>query len=267
MDNKKLKIAYAGAPGAYAEVAAKQIFVGCDALPQTDFAAAYNAAADGCDAAVLPLENSYAGDIAHVIDLAFSGSLNITGIYEMEISHCLLGVRGARLSDITDVVSHQQALWQSAGFISRHGMTPHESSNTAVAAENAAREGKKNVGVIAGKYAAEIYGLEILAENISESVTNTTRFAVFSKDKPVGREHFIIFFTVKNEAGSLSRAVSVISKYGFNLRALKSRPTKECNWEYYFYVEGDGDINGGAGRDMVKELTALCLNIKVAGTY
>lgn len=268
MEQKMIKAAYAGVPGAYAEAAAKLIYDGCDAVPYADFAAAYEAAASGvCDCAVLPLENSYAGDVAQVVDLAFTGALNIAGLYDMEISHCLLGIKGSKLSDISDVYSHPQALWQSVGFVKKHGLAAHEMSNTAVAAEAVAKQGLKSAGVIASRHAAELYSLDVLAENVNESGKNTTRFAVFSKEMPKGSKHFIMFFTVKNEAGSLAKAVNIISDYGYNMRALKSRPTKINNWEYYFYVEGDGSLKSAAGREMLEKLGQYCLNIKVAGTY
>jgi prephenate dehydratase len=76
-----------------------------------------------------------------------------------------------------------------------------------------------------------------------------------------------MFFTVRNEAGSLGRAVSVIGRNGFNLRALKSRPTKNANWEYYFYVEGEGNLQTPEGKRMLEELSATCSSIKVVGAF
>ena len=266
---KEEKIAYAGAAGAYAEAAAKQLFQRGVLTAKEDFAAAYESVeTGGYDCAVLPIENSYAGDVPQVIDLAFLGSLNITRVYDMEISHCLLGVVGATPEKVKTVVSHPQALWQCAGYIRSRGYAVREAENTATAAANAAQSGDDTVAVIASRSAAALYGLTVLDENISESASNTTRFAVFSKAKANEKgSSFIMFFTVKNEAGSLGRAVSVIGDYGFNLRALKSRPTKVNNWEYYFYVCGDGDIYGERGQSMLAKLNECCLSVKIAGTY
>jgi chorismate mutase/prephenate dehydratase len=76
-----------------------------------------------------------------------------------------------------------------------------------------------------------------------------------------------MFFTVNNEAGSLGKAVSIIGEHGFNLQALKSRPTKDLNWEYYFYVEGRGNIGGENGQIMVSRLSKVCRSVKVAGSF
>ena len=101
-------------------------------------------------------------------------------------------------------------------------------------------------------------GLKVLASHINESNTNTTRFAVFSraqKSPSAADDRFIMLFTVKNAAGSLGEAISVIGKHGFNLLALKSRPTKDLVWNYYFYVEGEGNIGSDEGKAMIKDLT------------
>ena len=79
--------------------------------------------------------------------------------------------------------------------------------------------------------------------------------------------HFIMLFTVKNTAGSLGKAVSVIGEHGFNLRALKSRPTKELIWDYYFYAEGEGNIDSPEGKAMLEALGSCCSNIKLLASY
>ena len=109
-----------------------------------------------------------------------------------------------------------------------------------------------------------------LEGHINESGNNTTRFAVFSRNRrepAPGDGRFIMLFTVKNVAGSLGRAVSVIGEHGFNLRALKSRPTKDLNWEYYFYAEGEGNLATFEGRKMLSDLSACCSTVKVIASY
>ena len=106
--------------------------------------------------------------------------------------------------------------------------------------------------------------------HIEESRSNTTRFALFSRSVAAPSEkdsRFVMTFTVNNEAGSLGRAVSVIGYNGFNLRALKSRPTKNLSWEYYFFAEGEGNINSRDGRQMLKELELCCNNVTVVGSF
>ena len=79
--------------------------------------------------------------------------------------------------------------------------------------------------------------------------------------------HFILVFTVRNEAGSLAKAIEVIGAHGFNMRTLRSRPMKELLWQYYFYVEAEGNLHSPAGEDMLRELSAVCDRLKAVGSY
>ena len=125
-------------------------------MPCVDFDMAYKAAADGeCDFAVLPLENSYAGEVGAVTDMIFSGSLFINGIYDMAVTQSLLGVKGSRLSDIKKVISHKQALSQCDEFIQKHGFQTEEENSTATAAKRVAAIGDKSVAAIASDKAGD----------------------------------------------------------------------------------------------------------------
>jgi chorismate mutase/prephenate dehydratase len=110
----------------------------------------------------------------------------------------------------------------------------------------------------------------VLQSHINQSGSNTTRFAVFSlsqKKPEPSDEHFILLFTVKNVAGSLGNAISVIGEYGFNLLSLKSRPTKDLIWNYYFYAEGEGNIGSENGQKMLEALSKCCSDLKVIGSF
>lgn len=265
------RIAYSGVEGAFAWIAATRIFSSGTLVPYPDFRAAYEAVEKGeCDCAVLPIENSNQGEVAQVIDLAFAGSLSVNGVYDLEVTQNLLALPGTRLSDITEVISHPQALGQCAGYLRAHGFTATETTNTAVAAQKVAELGRRDLAAIASVETATLYGLEVVERQINESRNNTTRFAVFSRTPNTvspSDDQFIMFFTVKNEAGALGRAVSVIGQNGFNLRSLKSRPTKDNNWEYYFYVEGDGNIHAPNGQQMMEWLRMACSSVKLIGSF
>lgn len=266
-----MKVGFSGVTGAFANIAAEKIFPDAQCVPYQDFKTAYKACENGeCDCVVLPIENSYNGDVGNVLDLAFFGSLYINGVYEAEIIQNLLGVKGASAEDIKKVISHPQALGQCAEFIEKNGFETENAINTAVAAKSVAVLQDKSVAAIGSVEAAEKFGLCVLASHINKSSTNTTRFAVFSRSLRTPAptdERFIMLFTVKNAAGSLGTAISVIGEHGFNLRALKSRPTKELVWDYFFYVEGEGNINSPEGKAMLKELEKCCAHLKVVGTY
>ncbi len=265
------RIAYSGVEGAFAWIAAKRIFPVGTAVPYPDFRAAYEAVERGeCDCAVLPIENSYQGDVTQVMDLAFAGPLYINGVYDLEVTQSLLGLPGVHRDEITEVISHPQALGQCAGYLRAYGIKGTEAGNTAVAAQTVAKLGRRELGAIASRETAALYGLSVIDKEINESRNNTTRFAVFSRTPSAispADDHFIMFFTVKNEAGALGRAISVIGQNGYNLRALKSRPTKDNNWEYYFYVEGEGNIHAPAGQQMLEWLKMACSSVKVVGSF
>ncbi len=265
-----MRVAYSGVPGAFADIATKKIFPDATPVPCKDFKAAYDAVVCGeCDCAVLPIENSYAGDVSQVMDLGFFGSLYINGIYDLEIVQNLVGIEGATLWDVREVISHPQGLNQCAEYIRDHDFISREATNTAVAAQEVAKAKRKDFAAIASVETAELYGLKVIEKGINENRNNTTRFAVFSRfeNHSENDQYFVMNFTVKNEAGGLGKAVSAIGEAGFNLRALKSRPNKELIWEYYFFAEGEGKIHSEQGEQMLAELKKHCSSLKVIGSF
>ncbi|MBE6969884.1 MAG: bifunctional chorismate mutase/prephenate dehydratase, partial [Ruminococcaceae bacterium] len=238
-----LRVAYSGTEGAFAHIAAKTFYPEAGHIPYPDFESAYNAVCSGdCDAVVLPLENSYAGEVGQVTDLIFSGPLFMNGTLDLAVTQDLLVLPGTRMEDITEVLSHPQALSQCRDYIRSHGWKETVFENTAMAAEFVAAAGKKTLAAIASSEAASLYGLEVLDRGINESSRNTTRFAVLSRSEDRNAAsahgaHFVLMFTVRNEAGSLARALNIVGAHGFNMRSLRSRPMKELLWQYYFYLE------------------------------
>lgn len=268
-----LKVAYCGTEGAFAHIAASKIFPTAEKVAFGSFKKAYEAAESGaCDCAVLPVENSFAGDVDQVNDLMFTGSLFVNGMYDLAVTHDLLGIPGTTLKDIKTVVTHPQALSQCATFIGENGWAEIEYSNTALAAEYVKQQNDKSIAAIASAQTAQLMGLEVVARSINDDRTNTTRFAVFSRTESRAAEHgdkpyFSLVFTARNEAGALAEALSILGKHGFNMRTLRSRPMKELLWKYYFYVEAEGDIHGEDGRNCLEEMKSCCDKIKVVGAY
>ena len=265
-----LKVAYSGVEGAFAHIAAGRIFPDGKRVSYSDFKAAYDSVLLGeSDVAVLPIENSYAGEVGQTMDLIFAGGLFINGIYELEIHQNLLGVKDATVEDIKKVTSHPQALSQCHDYIKMRGFEAEEAINTALAAKTVAEANDKSLGAIASVETAEIYGLKVIEANINKSGENTTRFAVLSKVRAVSPAltSSVLMFTVKHEAGSLANAIGIIGKYGYNMTALRSRPLKKHSWQYYFYVEIDGAIDTENGEKMLSELSKVCDKLKVAGGF
>ncbi len=268
-----MKVAYCGTEGAFAHIATGKIFPTARKIAYGNFASAYQAVVLGeCDAAVLPVENSYNGEVGQVTDLMFSGSLFVNGMHELAVTQDLVALPDSTLSDIKEVVSHPQALGQCQDYIRSHGFSEREYTNTALAAKFVSELGDKSIAAIASAEAAEIFGLRVLESNINASANNTTRFAVFSRseNKHATSEmgvHTILVFTVRNEAGALAKAIEVIGKHGFNMRTLRSRPMKELLWQYYFYVEAEGNTDTPEGAEMMRELGKYCDKLKSVGTY
>ncbi len=265
-----LTVAYSGVEGAFAHIAAGRIFPEGNRTPYSDFKAAYDAVAKGeCDVAVLPIENSYAGEVGQTIDLIFSGSLFINGIYELPIRQNLLGLSDATVEDIKRVTSHPQALSQCHDYIELRGFLTEESNNTALAAKRVAEGKDKALGAIASAETARIYGLKVLEADINKSGENTTRFAVLSKVKASASPltSTVLMFSVKHEAGSLANAIGIIGRYGYSMTALRSRPMKKHSWQYYFYVEIEGSTDTENGKKMIEELNGVCDKLKIAGTF
>ncbi len=267
---KDVNVAYCGVEGAFAHIAAGKIFPQCNRVSHIDFKSAYDSVKNGyCDVTVLPIENSYAGEVGQTVDLIFSGSLFINGIYELEIHQNLLGLPNATVDDIKTVSSHPQAISQCYEYIKAQGFQVREESNTAVAARLVAELKDKSVGAIASVETAELYGLKVLKRNINESGDNTTRFAVLSKNKANSSAlaNTVLMFAVKNEVGSLAKAINIIGKYGYNMTALRSRPMRKLRWQYYFYAEIDGTTDNADGEKMLDELNKVCDELKVAGVF
>ena len=254
-----MKVAYSGVPGAFASIAAAKMFPSATLVPCMDFEQAYSACASGeADAAVLPM---------------FSGDLFVNQVLELEAVQNLLGVEGATPATVREVVSHQQALSQCAAYIHERKYLTHEYPNTALAARMVAERNDPSVAAIASLESAEIYGLKVIEKNINTSGVNTTRFAAFSRvlstdsDRRRMGKHFILTFTVKNEAGSLAKMLNIIGSHGYNMCSLRSRPMKGLKWTYYFYIELDGNVYTEEGRSMIAELSSLCERFKLAASF
>lgn len=268
-----IKVAYSGIEGSFASIASEKIFPGATRVSYRNFKEAYEAVENGeCEVAVLPIENSYAGEVGQVTDLMFKGHLTVTGVFELSVHQCLLGVPGSTVDSIKKVFSHPQALDQCAEFIGRHDIEARALDNTAVAAKKVSDMKDITVGAIASIETAELYGLTVIQESINESATNVTKFAVFAKHVPPvqeisGYKTSILMFTVKNAAGTLADAISVIGKYGYSMHVIRSRPLKDINWQYYFYTEIEGKLANENGANMLEELESKCDRVKVVGTY
>lgn len=267
-----MRIAYCGTEGAFASLAVQKLFPNATAVPYGDFASAYQAVVSGeCDHVVLPVENSFAGEVGVVCDLLFSGPLYINRTMNLSVTQNLLAPKGSSLKTVKQVISHPQALAQCAAFLKKQGYGQKEFSNTALAAKFVAEQKDPTLAAIGTREAGELFGLETLAAGIQDSNQNSTRFVVLSRVECSKERQeddcFFMVFTVKNQAGALAKAIQIIGNHGFNLRGLHSRPMKTLVWQYYFYMECEGNVRSPKGQAMLQELQSVCDRLKIVGSY
>ncbi|KAH7857997.1 hypothetical protein Vadar_018806 [Vaccinium darrowii] len=165
-DGSKLRVAYQGLPGAYSEEAALKVYPRCETVPCDQLAAFQAVESWLVDKAVLPIENSVGGSIHQNYDLLLRHRLHIVGEVQMVVNHCLLGLRGVKKEEIKSVLSHPQALAQCEMTLHNLGVVKVTGDDTAGAAQIVATDGLRDTGAVASARAAEIYGLDILAERI-----------------------------------------------------------------------------------------------------
>lgn len=270
------KVGFQGVRGAYSEMAVKKYF-GAKGQPLgfNEFEDVFNALDKSClDYGVLPLENTIAGTVTENYDMLLRYDVHMVGEVYVKIEHCLLGVKGAKLSDIKAAYSHPHALKQCRRFCKENNITPVPKFDTAGSSAWVAEQGERHNAGIASLLCAEIYHMDVLAENIQANDLNTTRFAVVRKGL-LGTESAdyntktSLAFKTRHESGTLLKCLKIFADHNLNLTKLESRPIPEIPWEYIFYTdfEVNGDTAKGSTRDAIDELKAQTLMVKLLGTY
>ncbi|XP_030932638.1 arogenate dehydratase/prephenate dehydratase 1, chloroplastic-like isoform X3 [Quercus lobata] len=258
-DGSKVRVAYQGLPGAYSEAAALKAYPKCETVPCDQFEEAFKAVELWLvDKAVLPIENSVGGSIHRNYDLLLRHRLNIVGEVQLQVNHCLLGLPGVRKEEIKKVLSHPQMV---------------------------ASTGLRDTGAVASARAAEIYGLDVLAEKIQDDDDNITRFLVLA------REHIIpgtdrpyktsIVFTLEEGAGVLFKALAVFALRDINLTKIESRPQKQRPlrvvddsnegsakyFDYMFYIDFEASMAEPRAQYALEHLQEFATFLRVLGCY
>ena len=265
-------VAYSGVPGAFSESAVVGFFgEDCERVSFKTFEEVFAAVAEGrTKYGVVPVENSSSGSINTVYDLMGKYRCHIVGEQLVRVEHCLLGVPGATIDDVTTVLSHEQGFAQCPAFLAQHpDWVQKPYFNTAIAAQHVAELGDRHCAAIASRLAARHYGLTILAPDIHSSSGNHTRFFVVSASPtPIGvPDKATITFTLRHERGTLMRALSSFVALGMNLTHIESRPLRDSNWEYCFYVDLIGNVAEDNLRVLLSSLDADCENCRLLGAY
>ncbi len=268
LDIEGKRVRCQGVPGAYSHQAALRFF-GMDSdisfCPQ--FADVFSALdRKEVDFGVVPMENSAAGSVSEVYGLIMKYKFYIVGAVNVFVRHCLCAKKGA---DIKTVISHPQALLQCADYIRSHGHERREFSNTAAAAKFVAESEDNSIAAICSVDAARKYGLEIIEEEIQDSKSNHTRFAVISRDPvlPQDAEKISLCFSIPHTTGSLSRTLERFSRAGLNLTKIESRPIKDSNFEYEFYLDFAGNLHSEGVLSLLSSLTREMNSFSFLGNY
>ena len=266
------KVVCFGFEGSYSEEACEKFF---DDKCEKRYVSAFGEAFDilisgGADYAVLPIENSSTGMIAEVMDLLAEKKLYIIGEEYIPIRHCLMGIKGTKLSDIKKLYSHEQAFLQCPDFIKKLGAVECISHySTALSAKSVAQMNDTTVAAIASERTAEIYGLEVLAENINSVDCNTTRFVVISTRPEISNEasKVSIVFNLDHKSGELYRVLSGFARGGLNLLKLESRPVREKPFEYKFFADYTGNLKDNEVRAITENIAQETRNLILLGNY
>ena len=270
------KIAIQGGLGAYHGIAAENYFEEeVEILPCQTFREIFESIQnDATVIGIMAIENTIAGSLLPNYELLKTFHLPIAGEYKQRISHCLVALPGTKIEDVKEIWSHPIALMQCVEFMDKlPNVKIIEHVDTALAAKDIADKNAKGVAAICSRKAAEIYGLEILAEGIETNKHNFTRFLIVAQPWVVDemqkgqiKNKASMVFTTPHTEGSLSHVLSVLSFYDINLTKIQSLPILGREWEYQFYVDVKYNDEARFYQSLhaIKPLTS---DLKILGEY
>ena len=266
-------IAFQGQPGAYSELACRQVYPSMETLPTAAFDDTFAAVRDGkARLAMIPIENSVAGRVADIHRLLPDSGLFIIGEHFMRVNHHLLAPKGATLKTVRRVHSHVHALGQCGKLLRRLKLEPVVHADTAGAAAEIAERNDPAEAAIASELAGEVYGLKSLKANIEDAEHNTTRFLIFARRKAVpkrgsGTLVTSFVFRVRNVPAALYKAMGGFATNGVNMTKLESYMVGGDFTATQFYADIEGDMRDRNVRLAIEELEFFSREVHVLGTY
>ncbi|MBZ9687162.1 prephenate dehydratase [Clostridium estertheticum] len=270
--DKNLTVGFYGVTGSFSEEALKGYFgEKVDTKAISEFEDIFlNLRYGKINYGVIPIENSSTGVISEVYDLLNKYNFYIIGEKYLKISQNLMGIKGSTLDEIKEVYSHSQGLEQSMEFLKGYKnwkLVPFKS--TAKSAELVKQSQNKTMAAIASSKAAEIYGLQILQKNINSNATNMTRFVVIGKEmETTGDSNKIsTVLSTTHKAGSLYNVLKHFAEKNINLLKIESRPIVDKPWEYFFYIDFEGNINEDKVKASIDLIKLNSRYFKVLGNY
>ena len=264
-------VACQGVEGAYSQLACEKIFPGPMILYFKSFEGVFSAIENGmCQYGVLPIENSTAGSVNQVYDLMIQHNFSIVRTFRLKVDHNLLANPGTKLEDIREIYSHQQAISQCAGFLSRlPNVNVVAVENTAMAAEMVAASGRKDVAALSSRSCAQLYGLTNLAPSVQDKGNNRTRFICISKNLEIypGADKTSIMMILPHKPGALYKVLARLYTLGINVTKLESRPLPDREFEFMFYFDLETSIYSEEFVQLMCELDDFCEEFKYLGSY
>lgn len=264
-------VACQGVEGAYSQHACEKLFHIPRIMYFNNFASIFSSIDKGmCDYGVLPIENSTAGSVKQIYDLMMYYNFYIVRSVRVKIDHNLLAVKGAELSGIKEIYSHEHALAQCTNFINSLGnVKVNVVENTAIAAKMVADSGRTDVAAISSRSCAPLYGLDCLASSVQDKGNNYTRFICISKNLEIypGADRTSLMMIISHKPGSLYRVLARFYALGINLVKLESRPIPDRDFEFMFYFDLDTPVYSQEFIQLVCELDSLCEEFRYLGSY
>ena len=264
-------VACQGVEGAYSEMACGRLFKRPNTFFFSSFEAVFSAIEKGlCRYGVLPLENSTAGSVNAVYDLMMKHDFRIVRSVRIKVDHNLLANPGARLEDIREIYSHEQAISQCAAFLqSLPNVKVIACENTAAAAKMVAESGRKDVAALSSRACMKLYNLVSLGDSVQDKGNNFTRFICIAKDLEIypGADRTSLMMVLPHQPGSLYKALSRFYALGVNLNKLESRPMPERNFEFMFYFDLETSVYSPQFMQLMGELPELCEEFTYLGSY
>lgn len=264
-------IAVQGTEGAYSQQACDKIFPMGDIMYFKTFGHVFDAVNKGlCDFGILPIENSSNGSVKEVYDLMLEKNFYIVRSYKLFIKHVLLAKEGTAMGNITEIVSHPQALEQCSEFLKEYpNIKTTYFSNTAAAAKYVAESDRNDIAAISSKYCAELYGLNVVKEDIQNSENNYTRFICIAKDMLLypGSGKVSLMLTAPHEPGGLYHVMAKFAALGLNITKLESRPISGTDFEFMFYFDFEGSIESEGVLELIDEFHRSSDRFAFLGNY
>ena len=262
------KVSFQGEHGAYSESAGRKFFDEMESVPSKTFENALkNTEENQSGFSILQVENSIEGTVGQSIDAITKTDLHSIGEIYLKVEHCLIG--SGSIDDVNTVYSHPQALGQCSEFIQNRKLRTVPTYDTAGSVKIIKEMNDESCASIASKDAGNLYNISIIKEGIENNSNNFTRFLIFSKGNTdeTGNDKTSIIFSVKHEPGALFQILKEFHDNEINLTKIESRPNKNKNWEYNFFVDFLGHHSNVKIKLVLDKIRENTLFLKVLGSY